>query len=62
MEIAKIALWSHKDQNDRYNCIDENFNETKLEELPDKLQNCEYVSLLWDDMSMLVDLKKELEI
>ena len=64
LEIAKIALWFHKNDKEpnRYiQWVEANFDKTKLKNLPDKLQECDYASLLWDDMSMLVDLKTELE-
>jgi hypothetical protein len=64
LEIAKIALWFQKNStkpDSHIRWIGKNFDNAKLKELPDKLQECDYASLLWDDMSMLVDLKRELE-
>ena len=61
LDIAQIAVWAYNTQENYKEWIALNFAKITIEELPYRLQECEHISLLWDDMSMLLNLKKELD-
>lgn len=58
---AYVSLWSDDTQNKFYKEIIEKFDKVTIGELPHSLNKCQHVSLIWDDMRMLEDFKRELE-
>ena len=59
LEFAYVALWSHNTQTEYHTEVIDKFDEIKIGELPHCVNDCQHLSLLWDDMSMLKELKNE---
>jgi len=58
---AYVSLWSHNTQTEYHKEIIEKFDEITISELPHSINKCQHLSLIWDDMRMLEDFKRELE-
>jgi len=61
LDLAYISLWSHCTETVYQQKVIDNFDKITIGELPHKVSRCQHLSLLWDDMSMLEDFKRELE-
>jgi len=58
---AYVSLWSHDTQTEYEQKIIDNFDKITIGELAHKVNDCQHISLIWDDMRMLEDFKRELE-
>lgn len=58
---AYVSLWSHDTQTEYHEEIIDKFDKITIENLPQKVNECKHISLIWDDMSLLEDFKRELE-
>ncbi len=59
---AYVSLWSHNTQTEYHTEIIDKFDKITIENLPQKVNKCKHISLIWDDMSLLKDFKNELNI
>ena len=59
VDMAKVGLWQYKDGilSDYCEWVEDNIC---LKDLNHQSRNCDYMALLWDDMSLLEELKRRI--
>lgn len=61
LDKAFVSLWSHDTQVAYKTHIIDKFDTLTIDKLPQKLNQCQHISLLWDNMRLLEDFKREYE-
>lgn len=61
LDIAYVSLYPHTTQTEYQQKVIEKLDEISMEALPQKVKKCQHLALIWDEMRMLYDFKRELE-